>query len=527
MLTLREFLLLRTVRQPSRGAVKATTTSEDVYLAARALEPAELTALFKLLAKSIPRDQRTPRFAKPALITAAVFGISGATYQLIVFMKHWPLKDSKDFSKETREAVFSLVTNLELLIPAVVTAILAWLTYSLIKLTLEAIDLARDESEVSRGTLNEVKEQTASAKSQAETASRTLDEMKQQREDAHVRSALQAIPFIDASAENIFALERAAFRNDYSAHDDALPTAIAGSTQADFANVLNSLVRTDDRLMASRIRLQLKLINAGLGPALKVHVAAEPLGYYFSNVRSNATNSANHQMRIPSRVLFALLTGSLRPPNDFVPEFPLVSVSSSSWTLIPSQVKNSIDIDVLASWRFGGEDVNAYREYRERQFRGRGQRPPIALRISCTYFSLDGTSFVTTYIVFIREIASPGRESSLSAEIVCHASLSDPNLISIEQPTTATGPAADDERAVVGYWNSYFESRDVEKKILSRAKEMLNDCCFSDEVAERLMRLPSDAAPIEIAAALDMDPLLFRLLDVDDGGRFLNEWFNS
>ena len=126
MLNWREFLLLRDVAEHEQRPRKDLGVDRP---AASSISP--------LPQPPLPEP---PRRAVPALVVTVVIGFTGFVAQAVFLF----LNQKADH--KVHEQAFWLVTNLELLAPAVISAILAWLTFTLIKYTVEALNLARRQA---------------------------------------------------------------------------------------------------------------------------------------------------------------------------------------------------------------------------------------------------------------------------------------------------------------------------------------------------------------------------------------------
>lgn len=85
---------------------------------------------------------KPPRYALPLLIVVIVVALAMLLVQIVVFRG----SDPPTSAHEANERLYWIVTNVELFAPAAVTAILAWLTYTLIKYTVSALNLAQKQA---------------------------------------------------------------------------------------------------------------------------------------------------------------------------------------------------------------------------------------------------------------------------------------------------------------------------------------------------------------------------------------------
>lgn len=534
----------------------------------------------------------SPWIVVPVLVSIPIFGFAANIFQLVWHIIH------KD--KDDRETVFYLINNFELFIPVAVTALLAWLTYSLIRLTLVAIDLAREESlnssknlaemkkqtENTTNTLAEIKLQTANttktlkeiteqttntktaaatasqaaetAQLQAQTAAKALTEAIAERLATEKRVSLDFSPFFNLELRNIVAIERVAFRNDMTECDKAFKTVISGKSE-ESASALSSLVASDDYLLASKIGLSLAIVNAGMGPGLKVSVEIKVLGYY-NAVRFPYATTPQEKIGIKMRVLFE---PHIWPTTDSEPADRLPAatceIERSSWTMIPKRGEETVNLQIILSSRLGGDDlyqnrgrnrnINVYDNAQKERWRPRHEKAPIALRITIKYESLDGITSTTSYILFLKETANVGRESSVSADVVCHGSSSTGSPISIPFPKTAKTHRIDEKKPVTSYFDEFLASADDEKRVMTFAIDKLKTlgadvptrerlkCEFGrygildgipDRVAESLRSISGSIVYMYgIARALNMDPIIFRLFDEYDSGYYSNTIFND
>lgn len=205
---------------------------------------------------------KAPNLAIPILIVIVLIGALGILFQIIVFPR---LSDHAE-----KEQIFWVISNLELLVPGAVTAVLAWLTYTLIRSTLEALDIARRQAD-------DTKDALVLSKKQMDITAELVSETKQRNEFDKKVERRKSSPFIDidSSAPTIEIVKRAFFSINRSQSSSTTrwqpesPEFLANSYDAEAIGEKGSIA------LATSLEFECKLRNIGPGVAHVTEIAID------------------------------------------------------------------------------------------------------------------------------------------------------------------------------------------------------------------------------------------------------------
>lgn len=210
-------------------------------------------------------------------------GIAAIVYQNIAFQQTptvtpMPLQTHSQLNRDdsplplsrhqAEEKLFWIITNIELLVPGAITAILAWLTYSLISKTIVALELTRRQANAADSALTEQRKETL----------------------------LQHEPYVSVNAFSVLvkATQRAFFKitNLYFPNIDEninIYKLIEGTTYLDQGiekdlQESQFLDRPETISLVTSWTITVDITNVGLGAAHTIRVRARPFTWTFGSV---------------------------------------------------------------------------------------------------------------------------------------------------------------------------------------------------------------------------------------------------
>ena len=219
-------------------------------------------------------DRSPPKLALPALLLCTALAMSVWVWQL-VRTQPWSAMDSSASAEDAHrrlEELFWLWTDGVLLFTVFVSALLAWLTYSLIRHAIKALDASEQQAKFARKS----------------AAYAGLQFIGQEQELADRRDAQTAFLEVDLTPQSVCATQRRLYKEGWDPSHGAYPEPIGpiyvtpmlnGSSSRDSNSPIPAVVPADAYCMSAQIECELNLRALTEGPAFDVEIEAEIIGW--------------------------------------------------------------------------------------------------------------------------------------------------------------------------------------------------------------------------------------------------------